>query len=650
MHKPGAHTFEVVDVQKVSAQDPSTGLRTYTIGGKPKVIRCDIVIAGGGMGGVAAAMAAVHNGASVCMTEETDWIGGQMTAQGVSALDENYLVETSGATGSYLELREQIRNYYRSLPGASAQVQVDQRLNPGNCWVSRLSFEPTIGLQTLEKIISKQDGKQHGKQDEKQHGKQMLQILKRHKIVQVKTILGRIKSALALNLDTGQFAELRAKYFLDATELGDLLPLSGVPYTSGAEAKEETGEAHAPTLPNVENVQDFTYPFIVEFRSGERNIITKPPHYERFRAAGKFSFLGYKMFAKADAPGRNTEFLPFWTYRRLIATENFPAAFPNDLAMINWESNDLRGENIIDAPAQTQTERLALGKDISLGFLYWLQTEAPRDDGGNGYPELLLRPELMGTKDGLSKYPYIRECRRIKALTIVFEQDIAAATITGARARLFDDSVGIGLYPIDIHGNQDVPGAGQASRPFQIPLGALIQTTVRNLIPACKNIGTTHITNGAYRLHPIEWAIGEAAGTVAAFCLTNNINPEGVLKNKFRLRQLQKQLVENGVPIFWFDDLPINHPQFAAIQFLTAAGILSYDNDSLHARPDAPSTAGDIREMPKAMAPQAQGNGDRRPGVCSGNAGSIDTRAQLARTIYAQLAQNKINLKLNMRI
>ena len=43
----------------------------------------DILIVGGGTGAIGAALAALRMGKSVIMSEETDWIGGQLTAQAV---------------------------------------------------------------------------------------------------------------------------------------------------------------------------------------------------------------------------------------------------------------------------------------------------------------------------------------------------------------------------------------------------------------------------------------------------------------------------------------------------------------------------------------------------------------------------------------
>src|SRR5690606_34394800 len=120
--------------------------------------------------------------------------------------------------------------------------------------------------------------------------------------------------------------------------------------------------------------------------------------------------------------------------------------------------------------------------------------------------------------DGLAMAPYIRESRRIQALRTIREQDVSALHRPGdILAERFEDSVGIGYYRIDLHPSTggdnyiDVP-----SLPFRIPLGALIPAEAQNLLPAAKNIGTTHLTNGCYRLHPVEWNIGEAAGLLAA--------------------------------------------------------------------------------------------------------------------------------------
>jgi len=297
--------------------------------------------------------------------------------------------------------------------------------------------------------------------------------------------------------------------------------------------------------------------------------------------------------------------------------------------MINWDSNDLRGENIIDQAPATMAERLALGKAVSLGFLYWLQTQAPRDDGGFGYPELCLRTDILGSDDGLSKYPYIRESRRLKALTTVVEEDIAAATNGGARARAWDDSVGIGLYPIDIHGRQDVPGAAQDTRPFQVPMGALVCARVHNLAAACKNIGTTHVTNGAYRLHPIEWAIGQAAGEIAAASVRRRQGAAALRADCQALRAIQRSLVEAGSPLYWYGDVGTDHPSFAAIQYLAVSGILSGSDENLRFRPEETVTAREAEAALARVEPGLQGRVLSHPDL------PAMTRAGFAELIYS---------------
>jgi hypothetical protein len=207
-------------------------------------------------------------------------------------------------------------------------------------------------------------------------------------------------------------------------------------------------------------------------------------------------------------------------------------------------------------------------KRVSLGFAYWLRTEAVP----GGAPNLLLRADVMGSVDGLSKHPYIREARRIRAVKTIVEQEVAVAQQSGPFAAFFDDSVGVGWYPIDIHqaGKDDV-GTSTRTRPFQIPLGALIPRRTRNLIAANKNIGTTHITNGCYRLHPVEWNIGEAAGLLAAAALDQSVEPTAIWGDRQRLRCFQDTLLSQGVPLAWTLETPLMHPGFIAAQ-LSAMG------------------------------------------------------------------------------
>jgi FAD dependent oxidoreductase len=201
---------------------------------------------------------------------------------------------------------------------------------------------------------------------------------------------------------------------------------------------------------------------------------------------------------------------------------------------------------------------VARAKQLSLSLPYWLQTEFPRPDGKLGYKGLRLRPDVVGTVDGLAKYPYIRESRRIRAEFTVVESHVGTDARRKALGRddvtaeRFDDSVGVGSYRIDLH-----PSSGGdnyidvSSLPFQVPLGALIPRRVENLLPACKNLGVTHITNGCYRLHPVEWGIGEAAGALASFCLGRKTTPRAVRNTPALLKAFQAFLTGQGVEIDW---------------------------------------------------------------------------------------------------
>ena len=579
-------------------------------------IECDILVLGGGLGGVAAAIRAARMGYRVCLTEENYWIGGQCTSQGVSAPDENQYIESFSGTASYYEFRNQIRAIYDANYRLTETAQDAPYLNPGTGWVSRLCFEPRVGLAALLHMVVPQI----------EAGR--LEIFYRTQVHSADLQGNAIRSLTAAQPDYERLLRFHPAYVLDATELGDLLPLLDLPYASGAESRDETGEPHArEDGPAPEFVQTFTFPFAVDFCPGEDHTIPKPANYEINRDAQPYTLtlrygrrdLTYKFFEGADElPGA------FWTYRRIFAAENFVGA-KGDLAMINWPGNDFKDGNIIDKTPAEREKILQRARDLSLGLLYWMQTEVRRDDGDHGYPELRLRPDVMGTDDGLSQYPYIRESRRIKARQTVLEQDVSAAFQPHARAAFFSDSVGLGHYPIDIHGVPGDVAATGPTKPFQIPLGALIPRHVSNLLAACKNIGVTHMTNGCYRLHPVEWNIGESAGALAAFCLAHQKTPAAVCDNPDLQVAYQRQLLDLGIPLYWYPDVPLEHPAFAATQLLAQAGIWPGVDDRLNFAPDKLAS-----EEEKALRLQAAE-------LSSDTAGSASiTRAELARIIAAR--------------
>ncbi len=529
----------------------------------PREQRADVVIIGGGVGGCAAALAAARGGSTVLITEETDWIGGQLTQQAVPP-DEHPWIEQFGCTRSYRKWREGVRDYYRRHYPLTAEARAAEFLNPGNGSVSKLCHEPRVALAVLRDMLAPFVSSRR------------IEILLWHKAIAADVQGDQVKSVAVRDLRSGKERLLTASYFLDATELGDLLPLTKTEYVTGFESSKETGEPHAPENAQPANQQAFTYCFAVDHIAGANHSIEKPAEYEEWRKYVpklKPDWPGPLLSWKMSEPIRLTEravsfdpagsgtpgTLNLWTYRRIADKKNFKeGSYSSDVCLVNWPQNDYWLGNLCDVSDEEATKHLNRAKQLSLSLLYWMQTDAPRPDGKSGWPGLRLRNDIVGTEDGLAKYPYIRESRRIKAEFTVLEQHVgtdARQKLTGKKreelsAEVFPDSVGVGSYRIDLHPSS----AGDnyidvSSLPFQIPLGALVPQRMENLLAACKNLGVTHITNGCYRLHPVEWNIGEAAGALATFCLQRKEPPRQVRKNARLLADFQKRsarMVSNG--------------------------------------------------------------------------------------------------------
>lgn len=524
----------------------------------------DLVIAGGGLGGCAAALSALRNNLKVILTEETDWLGGQISQQGVPP-DEHQWIETHGCTQLYSNFRNQIRRYYiRNYP-LTEPARTNKFLNPGDGSVSKLCHEPRVAATVLNELMAPylSSGR--------------LTLLINYKVISADTEGRKVRSLLAKNQITGKEIILSAPWYIDATELGDLLPLTGTEYVTGTESRKDTGELHAPEKADPENNQSFTVCFAIDYLPGENYVIDKPAEYDFWRNyipdlnppwSGKLLELRYsnpstlvpKDLAFNPEGTDTSPLLNLWNYRRIINRKNFiSGTYNSDITVVNWPQNDYMLGNLISQNQEDFRKHLERAKQLSLSLLYWLQTEAPRPGKGYGWEGLRLRRDIMGTEDGLAKYPYIRESRRIKPVFRILEEHVGKenrSQVTGIKenikAAYFYDSVGIGYYHIDLHpsckGDNYIDFG---SLPFQIPLGALIPARVENLIAANKNIGTTHITNGCYRLHPVEWNIGESAGMLIAFSSDKKMLPGNIRENKSLLEEFQRMIRSQGIETQW---------------------------------------------------------------------------------------------------
>ena len=527
----------------------------------------DVLIVGGGLGGVAAALAVCRSGRRAILTEETDWVGGQSTSQAVPP-DENPWIEQFGATASYRELREGIRAYYRRHYPLRTKAARTPWLNPGAGRVSKLCHEPRVALAVLEAMLAPHQAAGR------------LTVLLETIAVAAHCDGDGVRAVELLDGRTGRQLMVSAPYVVDATERGDLLALTATEYVTGAEAQSEYDEPHAPAEAAPQNQQGFTFCFALDHSAGEDHTIDRPKTYDFWREYRPDFWPGPLLGLVAPHPrtlqpvprtftpnpdddplevtadqSKDGGDLELWLFRRILARGmHEPGSFDSDITLVNWPMNDYWLGNVVDVDEATVNASLTAARELSFSLLYWLQTEAPRPDGGTGWPGLRLRGDVTGSPDGLAKAPYIRESRRIRALTTVTEKDVSLEVL-GAYGRVRrSDSVGIGSYHLDLH-----PSTGGdtyidlESVPFEIPLGALVPTRVRNLLPAAKNLGTTHISNGSFRLHPVEWNIGEVAGHLAAHCLATGSEPHQVHGDAARFEDFARVLDQAGVERHWPD-------------------------------------------------------------------------------------------------
>lgn len=530
---------------------------------------CDVLVLGGGLGGVAAAEAAATDGASVIIVEPTSVLGGQLTSQLVPVPDENqYVGRPNGAsTDRYRALRDDVRAIYAAQPGVRKQAAN----NVGQCWVSPVSGLPSVWSQAIQNRLKPyvQNGR-------------LKQIYLRHQLRRIVRYSGNgdINYVEIVNLEDGQVRKIAPKMVVDATEDGSAAYLAGTPTTLGQEASSEYQEPLAPAEAHQDWVQSFTYGFLLRWETDpqkQKPPIARPTEYDVFKQQGEYTldyvYRGNGMDAYSvpygvlDAitftsiAGTRT-YQPFWTYRRLVASNSFNGGKSpdGDIALINWRGNDFHLESYIDKSLDDQVRILNRGHDFAAGFLHWLQTECPRDGGnGQGYPEMqpyTKTSEPLVDELGIALHPYIRESRRIIAQQMLTSNHMEPAAKSTRWGTEFEDSVGCAHYAIDIHPSAKEPHLLHSVVPYHIPLGALIPARgPRNLVAGAKNFGATRLALASARMHPTEWLVGEVAGMLAAMAIHQDMHPSQLYSDPVHRSQFLTHVSAAGITRYWSDIL-----------------------------------------------------------------------------------------------
>ena len=554
-----------------------------------------ILVVGGSTAAYSATLGALQAGATVCLVQPQLVLGGQFTAQALPASDDGRLMSTqpgisqvAGETFAISRTQRQFRQRQREGQKINGQMVS----NPGGGWVSNFAVTPVVAANALDEMLETYINL----------NQLTLIPLAKPKEVLIDESPGRprrVTGVVFQDVRNNRQFSVNAEIVIEATDLGDLLELGNIESRVGQESRNDTGEAILSETAFPMCQQAFTFCAVVEKTPPGSGVpINAPEGYERepWLKAEDFTSIFWVKRPNRNPPWERRDFLhPFgiFTYRRLQRLRATNAASNGDVTVINWGTSP-RGSNG-DPPQNESGEPLHCGNDYNFGALVGVSREERQRHlqqararaqayahflQVHGEENLKPRGDLTWTDDGIALEPYIREARRGVALTTIRHEDVAEKFFpNAARARSFEDSVGIGQYHyLDIHPNDAAGhvdlGDANIALPFTIPLGALIPVKTDGLILSAKSIGTTHITNAAYRMHPVEWAIGEAGGHLAAFALREGVAIREIAADEKLKRQLQGLLAQNGIPLFWFNDLGHDDPDFEAIQVMAVADIV----------------------------------------------------------------------------
>lgn len=478
-----------------------------------------VLVVGGGTSGIAAGVQAARMGVDAMIVEETPWLGGMLTAAGVSAVDGNYHLRAS----FWGEFLDSLATHYGSLDA----------LKTG--WVSNVQFEPSVGNRILHAIAAKQ------RNLEVKHGFRPLRVTQTP---------DSHWTFVGISADATDTLTVDANVIIDATELGDVAAMAGVKYDLGMESRHRTGEDIAPDSAN-SIVQDMT--FTATLKQYDHDVsIERPAGYDP------------NMFACCCVNPLCTNPLEpdrLWQKDMMLSY----GRLPGNKYMINWpiEGNDFYA-NIVEMSHAQRLAAIERAKHRTLCFVYFIQHEL-------GFNTIGIADDEYPTPDHMPLIPYHRESRRIHGL-VRFTYNHALSPYS---ATLYRTNIAVGDYPVDHHhtrytGSERLPRLYFHPIPsFGVPLGVMIPQGVSQMIVAEKSVSVSNIINGTTRLQPVVMQLGTAAGALAALSVKQHCQVSRVA-----VRHVQNAVLDAGGYLMPLLDAEPHSPMFAPLQRVACTGLL----------------------------------------------------------------------------
>ena len=613
----------------------------------------DVIVAGGGTGGSMAAVQAARLGARVLLVEESDWLGGQMSAAAVTTMDEE---------GLYFQFPVRERGVYREFHESMVNFYYTRQMDPFRAYSSwphqtEGGYEPKVTRAMLYAFID------HARPHSGDGKSGVLDVSPRTRVTKTRKDRETITGVTLETWDDNGGAKARdiaCRVLVEATEYGDVLPLTGARYRIGS----VTSESIRPSA----LMQDNTWCAVIrEYPKGipdHLRVKNPPPDYEKWsRVYRKYKLWGNYVWGAPGKGFKGPRDWRVWVHWRGMADSDGPVT--GEASEFRHTQAGINGGNdypMTVAGLENPSERVAREREgiyRTLSAIYYFQNEvglnwALAEDEGYNTPynrramrRRDLRPDLYELAVHMPQWPYVRESRRGMGVYTLRAADMGRFE----NAKHWPTAVAMGDYFMDLHRTEEEleqdldPGSwekgdfAKGGGPFQVPFEVFVPEKVDGLVFAEKNISQSRLVSGATRLQPITMLTGQAAGTIAGLAATRGVQPR-----ELRPLDVQHALLKAGSTLVprWYIDVPWGTAAWRDSQLLALYGILDRPapihkrNGPLREKwtwgPDEPVAMADVEAALARLAdPTATSNGAT---TATERSGAV-TRAQINRLVTA---------------